>query len=254
MRGCRSAWAVVGLVVGVMLGGCAPTYAPPVRSPHYGAPGRLSEGDVEVAGGAAGFFSPTAGGGWLGYGVRDWISVEAGADGSELGWGMGYAGVRLTHAPRRDAKFHAAFDFETALGAGAGGSRCGNKNKDEEASSCDGNGTPDGRSWRERGAGGAVVGGGAGYHLGPAAGFVRGRLQLTGATNVPATLWSSVHAGLQFRIARTVDLFSSFGHSGYYNQIDHLHGWTLDFGLAIRIPTCPPRRCTRTWHDRPPPR
>jgi hypothetical protein len=232
-----------GLVASLL--GCAPTFAPPVRSATQGAPGRLSQGDIEISGGGAGFVTPAAGGGWLGYGIQDWLAVEAGADGAPGGWGMGFAGIRLTHAPARKNMFHLAFDFESALGVGAGGVRCGNL--DPESTSCRG---ADGRPWYERAAGGGLVGGGAGLHMGPVAAFTRSRVQVTRATAVPTTCWTTVHGGLQLRIAGTVDLFSSVGHTGYWNERDRAHGISLDFGLAIRIPTRPaptwPRRARRT--------
>jgi hypothetical protein len=80
------------------------SYAPPVRSPTYGAPGRLRQGDLEIAGSVAGVVAPgDAGGGWLAYGVRDWASVELGVDASLRGWAMGFLGGRFTHAPSASA-------------------------------------------------------------------------------------------------------------------------------------------------------
>jgi hypothetical protein len=194
-----------GLVLLAALSGCA-SYSPPVRSPTYGAPGRLRQGDLEIAGAVAGVVAPgDAGGGWLAYAVRDWASVELGVDASIGRWAMGFLGGRFTHAPKRDRKLHGALDGEVGVGMGAGGNaHCSNY-----STSCD----P--RSWHERVAFGSYLGGGAGYHFSFFALYARGRVQQTVSDGLPATVWGTLHGGLQFRIARTVDLFGGTGLSGF---------------------------------------
>jgi hypothetical protein len=205
----------------LVLAGCA-SYSPPVRSVNYGAPGRLRRGDLEVAGGFAGFAAPQAGGGWVAYAVRDWASVELGFDASRT-WAMGFLGGRLTHAPRRERKLHGAIDGEFGVGMGAGGEPyCA-------LPPCTG------RPSLGRAAFGAYVGGGAGYHFSFFALYARGRAQPTVADGLPGTLWGTLHGGLQFRIARTVDLFAAGGLAGLVNASDRVTGWSYDAGVSVHF-------------------
>lgn len=213
----------LGLLV-VLIGGCA-AYAPPVRSLGYGAPGRLRQGDLEVGGGFVGALVPAAGGGWVGYGVRDWAAVEVGADGSR-GWGMGFLGGRFTHAPHRDRKLHGALDGEVGVGLGAGGAG---------APSGDGEMSGDSRRWQDRLALGGYLGGGAGYHIDFFALYARGRVQPTIAEGLPGTLWGQAQGGFQVRIARTVDLFSSAGAAGFVTGPANRVGWVWDLGISVHF-------------------
>jgi hypothetical protein len=204
------------------------SYAPPVRSPTYGAPGRLRQGDLEIAGSVAGVVAPgDAGGGWLAYGVRDWASVELGVDASLRGWAMGFLGGRFTHAPRRERKLHGALDGEVGVGMGAGGEAyC----PDSNSTSC----SP--RDWNERVAFGSYLGGGAGYHFSFFALYARGRIQQTVSDGLPATVWGTLHGGLQFRIARTVDLFGGTGLSGFVTGRSHdSYFWSSDAGISVHF-------------------
>ena len=225
------------------MGRCAPlllvaalvacTYSPPVRSPGYGAPGRIRQGQLELGGAVARPGSPGHGGPFIGYGVRDWASVEVGADFSFRQWALGYLGGRFTHAPRRDRKLHGALGGELGVGAGAGGQlHCGVE-------------TPcaDTRRWHERTAIGGDVGGGAGYHFSFFALYARGRFQATAAEGLPSTLYGTFHGGMQFRIARHIDLFTSGGLLGAHNSL-HRHNvsWFYDVGLSVYFDVAPRRR------------
>jgi hypothetical protein len=213
------------LLLAVLLPGCV-SYAPPVRSLTYGAPGRLRQGDLEIAGGFAGLAGPAAGGGWLAYGVRDWASVELGADASRNGWAMGFLGGRFTHAPNRERKLHGALDGEVGVGMGAGG----NGNCLSEDRSCDH------RLWNQRAAFGSYLGGGAGYHFSFFALYARGRIQQTVSDGIPATVWGTLHGGLQFRIARTVDLFGGAGLSGFVTGEGHnANSVSYDAGISVHF-------------------
>jgi len=224
-------WGMIrGLVVMLLLGGCA--YSPPVRSLGYGAPGRLRQGELEVAGGFAAVPTPMAGGGWIGYGVRDWAAIEVGADGSIGSWGMGFAGGRFTHAPRRDHKLHGAVDGEIGVGLGAGGSQA--CRSDEKG--CDS------RRWNDRIALGGYVGGGAAYHFHFFAIYARARAQPTIAEGTPGTLWGQAHGGIQFRIARTLDIFSSAGVAGLVTRRDNGVFFAWDLGVAIHFDVTGKRR------------
>ena len=58
---------------------------------------------------------------------------------------------------------------------------------------------------------GGYAGGGAGYHFSWFALFARGRVQATLADGLPGTVYTALHGGMQFRIARRVDLHASGG-------------------------------------------
>ena len=223
-----------GLLVLVLLPGCM-AYAPPVRSVTYGAPGRLRQGDLEIAGGSAGAIAPGGtGSGWLAYGVRDWASVELGVDASRKGWAMGFLGGRFTHAPQRDRKLHGALDGELGVGMGAGGN-------------CDYNDTRcERRNWNQRVAFGSYLGGGAGYHFSWFALYARGRIQQTVSDGLPATLWGTLHGGLQFRIAHTVDLFAGSGISGFLTtQRQNTFFWSSDAGISVHFDVTGRRKRTQ---------
>jgi hypothetical protein len=212
-------------ITALLLGGCA-AYSPPVRSLGYGAPGRLRQGDLEVGGGFAAAPVPAAGGGWIGYGVRDWAAVEVGADGSS-GWGMGFLGGRFTHAPRRERKLHGALDGELGVGLGAGGTP---EYCEPDRTDCDR------RRWHRRIAAGGYLGGGAGYHFSFFSLYARGRAQPTIADGLPLTLWCQAQGGFQFRIARTVDLFSSAGIAGFVSaRRDAPAGFVWDLGVSVHF-------------------
>jgi len=212
------------LVILALASGCA-AYSPPVRSLGYGAPGRLRAGDLEVGGGFVAAPVPAAGGGWIGYGVRDWAAVEVGADGT-TGWGMGFVGGRFTHAPHRDRKLHGVLDGEVGVGLGAGGQHnyCSSNDK-----GCDS------RRWQERLALGGYLGGGAGYHFAFFALYARGRVQPTVAEGLPGTLWGQAQGGIQFRIARTLDLFSSAGVAGFVTGHASPAGFVWDLGVSVHF-------------------
>lgn len=211
--------------------GCM-SYAPPVRSPGYGAPGRIRQGQLELGGAVAHPGSPGTGGPFLGYGVRDWVSVEVGADFAYRQWALGYLGGRFTYAPRRDRKLHGALDGELGLGAGAGGNfYC------PPETTC-----ADTRQWHERLALGGYAGGGAGYHFSFFALYARGRIQASAAEGLPATLYGNLHGGMQFRIARHVDIFGSGGLFGVHSQGSTF--WAFyDVGVSVYFDV--PRKARR---------
>lgn len=217
------ACSAIALAVAVGLLPACMSFTPPVRSPGYGAPGRIRQGQLELGGGIAKPGSPGAGGPFVGYGVRDWVSVELGADFFFGRWAMGYLGGRFTYAPRRDHKLHGALDGELGVGAGVGGDKfCG------LLVTC-----ADTRRWSERTAFGAYAGGGAGYHFHFFALYARGRIQTSAAEGLPATVYGNLHGGLQFRIARHLDLFTSAGLLGAHNREGHVLDVFYDVGLSV---------------------
>ncbi len=68
--------ALLPLIGGLVLAGCngiidVPTFAPLARGAHYGAPARLTEGQIELSGTAAGEGTPSVGGPRFGLAIRD---------------------------------------------------------------------------------------------------------------------------------------------------------------------------------------
>lgn len=196
--------------------GCA--YSPPLRTPSYGAPGRLREGQLELAGGVAGAALPFAGGARVGYGVRDWAAVEGAVDLAD-GWAMGSLGGRFTRAPGRDRRFHGALDGELGVGAGAGGSQRSGIGVKEPP-------------WWQVAALGAYVGGGAGYHLGIVALWARGRVQASAADGAPSTLYGAANGGIQVRVAERFDVHASGGVFGVHNRETSAFVPLWDFGVS----------------------
>ena len=229
-----SGWKCALPLVAIATVGCTPTYAPPVRSPEFGAPGRTAEGDVTVGGAMVGLHAPAPamGGPMIAYGIRDAWAVEGGADLANS-WRMGWAGVRYTHAPRRHSKHHLAVDVNAAGGGGVGGELRGNGDEG------------DGLSAFDRVAGGGLLGLGVAGHFSFFSVFARGRGQVSTATGVPVTGWWTTGGGVQFRIAETLDLYAQSGPSGYVNRIESDWGVFTEFGVAVRIPTMGPWRRRR---------
>jgi len=233
-----AARAAIVVTLGGMAPGCYSTYAPPLQGAHGGAPARVSEGDLAVGAAATGTRLPSIGGPSLSYGVRDWVAVEAGGNFSRGAWGMGWVGPRFTHAPRRYAKNYFATDLHVAGGAGWGGERCGNP--DSQSSSAPTRNdclSVDGRSSFDRVAGGGAFGLGIAGHFSFFSVYGRVRSQLTAATNVPATYWGSGGAGVQFRIARSVDLYAQGTAGGYANRYDDARFYLYELGVAVRFST-----------------
>ncbi len=212
-------------VSALFVGGCA-AYSPPVRSLGYGAPGRLRQGELEVGGGFAAASVPATGSAWIGYGVRDWAAIELGADGARGSWGMGFAGGRFTYAPQRERKLHGAIDGEVGFGLGAGGDDgCYGVKRD-----CSG------RRWNQRLAVGGYLGGGVAYHFSFFAVYARGRAQPTIADGLPGTLWGQANGGIQFRIHKMVDIFSSAGVAGFVTgRREDGVGFVWDLGVAVHF-------------------
>lgn len=216
---------------------CAPTYAPPVRTIHGGAPGRLDPGQVEIGGGSMGLGAVPGGiggGGNLGYAVRPHLALEAGVDGGSGGWTLGWGGVRVPYRWRTSQRWLSfAADGSLSLGAGVGGENCSEGSNGSAAD--EGRCLSDGLEWYRRLAGGGAIGAGAAMRLGPVSLFSRGRLQITGARNVPATQWASGMGGLHVHILDRADLWWSMGIAHYANAADSTWGTISEVGLAFRF-------------------
>ena len=92
------------------------------------------------------------------------------------------------------------------------------------------------RRWNERLALGGYVGGGVAYHFAFFASYARGRAQPTIADGLPGTLWGQAQGGMQFRIRKTVDIFSSAGVAGFVTgRKDDALGFVWDLGISVHF-------------------
>jgi hypothetical protein len=218
------------------LSACNPVYAPPVRAVHYGAPGRVHEGEFEIGGTVAGVTTPSAGDVHLAYGLHDWVSLELGgtfvaypvpntANYSVMAW----VGPRFT-LPRKPDGSSLLLDGELGVGAGVGGELCPAQ-PNGNSSSCE----PDHRHWNDR----TALGGYQGFGLGGAyhwfSLYVRGRLEESSSTLIPVTYWPSAMLGLGFDLSRAVSLDLGGGYLGYRNSQDSYDGWFYQAGLSVRF-------------------
>jgi hypothetical protein len=214
---------------------CNPVYAPPVRAIHYGAPGRVHEGEFEIGGTMAGVSRPTAGELHLAYGLHDWASLEVGGtfvaypvsknDNFSV---MAWAGPRFT-LPRKPNGASLLLDAELGVGAGVGGELC--QAQPNGNTMCD----PDQRRWSDRTAIGGYqgVGIGAGYRWFSI--YVRGRVEQSTSTLIPVTYWPSAMLGVGFDFTRSVSLDAGAGYLGYRNVSDTYDGFFYQAGLSVRF-------------------
>ncbi|HOX46437.1 MAG TPA: hypothetical protein PK668_22730 [Myxococcota bacterium] len=225
-RAGRIAWAALALLGTSWLTGCAATFAPPMQSTHYGAPGRLRLGEMEVRGAATLFGSGT---GAAGIHLTDSLKLELAGDAKLVDsekWAVGTAGVRYTFGGKAHGDWW-AFDLEAGLGAGAGGVLDGDETGD--------GGEVDEDAWRERLAVGAYVGAGFGFHPWDFfALFLRARVQESFATCLPPTFWWSALAGIELTVF-PVSLYVAAGVAGYENSVESEIGVLPELGLSAHF-------------------
>lgn len=203
--------------------GCNASYAPPIRSTHYGLPGRLSSGQGELSVAAA--IPHTHGSASLSIPVAENVRVESTYDLSDT-WHVGSAGLRGTVPLNR----RWSLDLEGGVGAGIGGERCGNRG--ESGHTCEA-GVSDGLSVSDRFAYGAYVGAGVGVRPWHALGFfARGRAQVSAATNVPVTAWGSGVLGLELATG-PLRTHLSGGVGVYTNSAETETGALIELGLSV---------------------
>ena len=211
----------LALLLGCGVGACNPHYAPPIRSAHYGAPGRMRDASWEVAGGATHFGT---GGPLVGLKIAEGLALEMGG---ELGfieesgrWSLGVTGLRYSFDQLRDSDGSgASFDVEGGAGLGVGGSRA------EDIAG----------EWSSRLAGGGYLGGGAAWYADRwFAAFGRARVQLSAARGVPATFWWSALLGPEFTVG-PVSAYVALGFAGYLNDIDENRSGLIDAGASLHF-------------------
>ncbi len=215
--------------------GCAPTFAPPMRSTHYGAPGRLAPGDGEVAVSGSVYQNGAITGGIpLSRNLRLEIGSDAGFGSGR--WTLGVAGLRWTlpigsqastgDEPSASYQRKGPYlDVEGGFGLGVGG-ELSDEGEGLHALSEVGN------PW-DRFAGGIYAGAGLGYWVVDwFALFGRVRLQIAAASQIPETLWGSSAFGIEFRYS-AVSLYLATGVGGYSNRKDQEFGVLGEGGLSI---------------------
>ena len=192
MRRTRELFLLATLVV---LGGCRPTFAPPVRTAGFGVPGHLEGEQVEVSasGGLSGMSDALFHGSpVLTVAVADWVALEGGGDFFAERSLMGWGGVRVTPvnldrgARKRLQKF--GLDLAVGGGGGVGGSICndGYPESDGLFDGCPSGESWDGVTWSERTAAGFYAEIGLGIRLGRRFGLVlRPNVQVTSADGIP---------------------------------------------------------------------
>lgn len=214
----------------VLASACAPTFAPPLRTQMGGAPGRVYEGDVEVAGAATGRGAPAYGGPTLAIGVSPRVAIEGGGEFAaaatgDSGWALGFAGTRITGRVPARRRLTLVGDNELGIGAGVGGTNC------QPAEGCDTD-----RRWYQRPAGGAYAGFGGALRWRVPALYTRIRAQVMGAQRVPVTAWTTWSTGLELRFVDRVSVWAGIGLWNYANRVNRFSGGFYELGLAVTIP------------------
>lgn len=206
-------------VLAVLTAACNPTFAPPVRSGVYGAPGRLADASFEVGGSST---QHGTGGLFEGFIVAPGLAVEVGGELSALNddakWAMGWVGARYTmdHL-RQESGNGLSADVEAGVGAGAGGRLY-----------------DDATEWFDRPAGGGYLGTALGWHAEWFTAFGRARIQLTGARDVPVTAWWQAVIGPEAAIG-PVSIYVAIGWEGYTNRSDSHNGGLMDVGASVHF-------------------
>lgn len=200
--------------------------APPVRTTHYGAPGRMQAGMVEA--GAEAVYGPDSlgAGPMFGYGVTKDVTVEAGGEvfsNRAIGWG----GMRWTPLRPEGRNFALLLDVEGGFGAGVGGRRCDDRGVCESTH----------EDFR-RPAGGGYLGFGLGGKIKFFSPWLRLRTQATAAERIPITSISTAMAGIQFSIASLAHIYAGTGVAFITNENIAEWGWIpIAGGLSFTIPT-----------------
>jgi hypothetical protein len=218
---------LLSVSITLLFAGCNPTYAPAIRAAHYGAPGHLDQGQVELGATAGGVALPLTGGPNIAIGLRDWATIEFGGNLSTEGqWAMGYVGSRFSASEHRDRPYHLLFDAEAGVGGGGGGDCHTRDSKTQESRPCDQLGLG-------RLAFGGYQGFGFGYQFNWFSLYGRMRLEESKATNVPTTIWPSAMLGMEFNIKRRAAINLGGGFMAYHNDAQDQVGWFYQVGVSF---------------------
>lgn len=203
--------------------------AAPVRTTGYGAPGRLQDGQMELAVGGTTFLS---GGAFLGLAVTDWMSVELTSDFGYGAWAMG--GLALRFNPVRPDGEGVALDLELGGGLGAGYLSSG---PDVCIEGACGSNDP---NWRDVLSYGGYAGTGFGWWvLDWLAIYLRARAGFNGSDEASYAVFAEARMGIEFRFKKGAYLYIAGG--GYLAFIEENMGHTyygpiLEIGLSVPFP------------------
>jgi hypothetical protein len=193
---------------------CTP-FAPPIRTGHYGTPGRLRPYEVEIGGEATGpYYVPLTGGPLVSLALPHGVQIEAGTNHFADEWSFGYGGIRYTPWNPYQKPTHGAVDIEAGGGLGAV-----ERSKSYEL------------------AGGGYAGVGVGAYIDWFSVFARTRAQLAAATSRPTTFWVSGIGGAEAAIARVVHVWAGYGIGAFGNDQGSEWGPVLDVGLSLSFDT-----------------
>lgn len=238
--------ACIGYILGLfILSHCAPTYAPPVRMTHFGTPGHVQGGKVELGGAYTAAYK-SSGGPMLAAAFTDWLQLELGGEFClmEDGWMMGLAGLRLTLAglgsTSTGGTYTGGVDLELGKGIGKGGELRGD--------------TAEG----DRDADGWYMGIGAGMQGDWFSFFLRLRYQETSADDIPDTGWYTAVAGIGFTASDFLNFYLAGGGGSWHNPDDSASFWIFETGLSVEFDIYyqppPPRKKTPWKYVKPSPR
>jgi len=214
--------------------GCNPTYAPPVRTNHYGAPADFHRGRMEAN---VSYMNPAGTGldGSLGLALTDAVQLELGGN-----FGVGaitYVGVRFSsyQKAKQQRLANVLFDFETGAGLGVGGELCGDDPESVDDDECAHAVNP---PWYRRIAGGAYFGVGLGveFDIDPVfklSIYSRARLQITKAQYIPTTTWVTAGGGLELTFSDFFKLYGGPYYAMYDNSMDGIFGCAGEVGIKF---------------------
>ena len=229
----------------LFLCGCYPTYAPPVRVPHGGAPGRLGAGQIEVGADAATEpgFHRISGGPRVSAGLTDGLTLELGGESGRwirgdrdeaFLWALGFGGIKVTPLRKMMLGVELVLDIEAGAGLGRGGELYGNSENPDAEVLVDGY-DPDGLSSAERFAWGGYAGVGFATRWEVISLFVRTRYQLTGASNVPPTHWISLSLGPEVAVLKRLFVYVAATTGRASNKADEIGFTVIEFGARILL-------------------
>lgn len=219
----------VTVCVVLVLGGCIPSYSPPIRGIGGGMPDRVAQDQLEVGGNAAGWATaPTTGGPRMAYGVSDTLIAEAGGNLNfvEGLWATVWGGARVLRKWLLNDDFTFSSGFEFGFGAGIGGR----------------DGTM--RRWTDMATAGVYDGVTIGLRYRFLGAFLRGRVDGSVNTHTPMTLWATVAGGLEGVIADRVIVTLGGGTIAMVSN-QSFSTWFYEAGVSILLGEIPAKSAAK---------
>jgi len=223
----------------LLLAACAPTYAPPVRAIHGGAP-RPTLGSLQIDVADADGVVPGVAGRLP---LSEHLAAEVGGDvaadfAPDLGasWKMGHAGLRASTA----LGDRLAADLDLGGGVGSGGAHAVAGEDNSKAANA--------LAW------GGYLGAGIGGHGDLVGLYARTLVELTASRDdrLPITRWGSLIGGVQFGSGGGARVRIAAGAAVYDNQREARAAPILEIGLELGggpAPPPPPEPPARHWRQ-----